>query len=139
MKTLFTLWAVACLFTGAVAAADQAKGAPASGNLKYRIEYGKIPGDVTLVSRIKPNYPKELRAAGVQGEVIVSFVVEGNGSVSTAYGDCPQHPELAKLAEDAVRRWKFVGTYSRPGVFTSISTWVRIKFRLVESAAGPAR
>lgn len=123
------------LFSSVVAAADGAKGA--SGNLKYRIEYGKIPGDVTLTSRIKPDYPKELRAAGVQGEVVVSFTVEGDGAVHAVHGDCPQHPELARLAEEAVKRWKFVGTYSRPGVHTTISTWVRINFRLLEGAKKP--
>jgi len=133
MKQLFTLLAVAFLFAGPVVAADKTKGSP--GKLKYKIEYGKIRGDVTLTSRIKPDYPIELRAAGVQGDVTVRFTVEGDGSVSSAHGSCPEHPELAALAERAVYRWKFVGTYSRPGVYTSISTSVRIKFRLLENAA----
>ena len=139
MKQLLVLLAAAFLFAGPAMAADKTKGPTSSGKLKYRIEYGKIPGDVTLVSRIKPSYPKELRAAGVQGDVIVSFAVEGDGAVSIAHGDCPQHPELGRLAEHAVRRWKFIGTYSRPGVFTQISTSVRIKFRLLDGAANAAR
>lgn len=107
----------------------------AGADLKYRIDYGKIPGDVTLTSRIKPDYPKKLRAAGVQGVVVVSFIVTGDGAVSAAHGDCPQYPELGQLAEEAVKRWKFVGTYSRPGVFTQVSTSVRITFRLLGEPA----
>ncbi len=138
MKQLFILLAAAFLFAGPGAAADKTEKS-SSGKLKYRIEYGKIWDKVTLTSRVKPEYPKELRAAGVQGDVIVSFVVEGDGSVSVAHGDCPQYPVLARLAEGAVRRWKFVGTYSRPGVFTRISTSVLIKFRLLGSAVSTAK
>jgi TonB family protein len=126
MKQISVWLAVVFLAVGPLAAANK---------LKYKIEYGKLDtAKLSLTSRIKPDYPKTLRAAGVQGDVIVSFSVEGDGSVSSAYGVCPQHPELARLAEEAVIRWKFVGTYSRPGVFTQISASVRIRFILSASA-----
>lgn len=101
--------------------------------LKYRIEYGKIPGDVTLVSRIKPDYPKKLRQAGIEGDVTVRFTVSGDGLVSGVSANYLAHPELARLAVEAVRRWRFVGTYSAPNNIAWVNTGVVIKFRLVKS------
>jgi TonB family protein len=131
MKKLLALLAAVFLFAGSAAAADKAKG-----SLKYKIEYGKIPGDVTLVSRIKPDYPKKMRQAGVEGEVVVSFTVSGDGTVSGVSSNYLAHPELARLAINAVSRWRFVGTYSAPNNFSWVTTSVLIKFRLLDSKAG---
>lgn len=133
MKQLFTLLAVVFLFAGFVAAADKTRGS--SDKLKYKIEYGKIWDKVTLTSRVKPDYPKELRRAGIQGDVVVSFTVGGDGTVSGVSSNYLAHPELARLAEEAVSRWRFVGTYSRPGVFALVRTSVRINFRLLDEVA----
>ncbi|MFT3990928.1 MAG: TonB family protein [Luteolibacter sp.] len=58
--------------------------------------------------RPQPHYPQSCRAKGQSGTVVVAFVVEADGKVSTAYAKkpCPW-PELNDAAVKGVRRWRF--------------------------------
>lgn len=58
----------------------------------------------------KPNYPFEMRRAGVTGEVIVGFIVNVNGDVQDAYAQKSTQREFEAAAIAAVMKWKF-----RPG------------------------
>ncbi len=59
-----------------------------------------------LLSRF-PDYPLDLRNAGIDGQVVVRFTVELDGSVSDPAVQGSPPPELAVLALDAISRWKF--------------------------------
>jgi len=58
----------------------------------------------------KPNYPFEMRRAGVQGEVLVGFIVDSTGAVREAYPMRSTHREFEMAAVQAVSKWSF-----RPG------------------------
>lgn len=60
--------------------------------------------------QFKPNYPFEMRRAGIQGEVVVGFVVTVNGDVIDAYAVRSTQREFEQAAIQAVLKWKF-----RPG------------------------
>ncbi|MDP2136377.1 MAG: energy transducer TonB [Candidatus Didemnitutus sp.] len=75
---------------------------------KYSIEYGPLPHVLTLTSRVKPAYPKELRQRGVEGTVYVKFQVNGSGNVVEARGTSGESEELISLATNAVKRWRFL-------------------------------
>lgn len=57
-----------------------------------------------------PNYPFEMRRAGVSGEVTVAFIVSSNGDVVEAYAIKSTQREFEAPAVQAVMKWKF-----RPG------------------------
>lgn len=60
------------------------------------------------IKRVPPEYPDQLRLAGVQGVVIVNFVVDASGDViNPTVGSSPD-PALSELALAAVRQWQFM-------------------------------
>lgn len=61
-------------------------------------------------SQMPPNYPYEMRRAGITGEVNVGFIVDLNGVVRDAYVINSTHREFEAPAVQAVSKWRF-----RPG------------------------
>ena len=57
-----------------------------------------------------PQYPFEMRRAGITGEVVVDFIVTDAGDVSNAYAARSTQREFEAPAVTAVSKWKF-----RPG------------------------
>ncbi|MBI3884686.1 MAG: energy transducer TonB [Opitutae bacterium] len=58
----------------------------------------------------QPNYPFEMRRAGVSGEVTVAFIVGSSGAVVEAYAVKSTQREFEAPAVQAVLKWQF-----RPG------------------------
>jgi RNA polymerase sigma factor (sigma-70 family) len=58
-------------------------------------------------SRVRPEYPKELREAGVTGEVLVEFVVDKTGTVQDAFPVSSTDQGFEAAAVAAVSQWKF--------------------------------
>jgi len=58
----------------------------------------------------RPQYPFEMRRAGIAGEVVVDFIVDTNGDVQNAYALRSTQREFEAAAVQAVTKWKF-----RPG------------------------
>lgn len=54
-----------------------------------------------------PDYPSDLQKTGIEGQVVVRFNVEPDGSVSDPVVQGSPPPRLATLALDAIRQWKF--------------------------------
>ena len=65
--------------------------------------------DQTPVARwqARPQYPFEMRRAGIGGEVVVDFVVDVNGDVQKAYAVRSSQREFEAAAVEAVSKWKF--------------------------------
>jgi protein TonB len=57
--------------------------------------------------RMKPQYPFEMRRAGIAGEVTVDFIVDTNGDVQNAYAIRSSQREFESAAVAAVSKWKF--------------------------------
>jgi TonB family protein len=55
----------------------------------------------------RPQYPFEMRRAGISGEVVVDFVVDANGEVQNAYAVRSSRKEFEAAAVQAVSKWKF--------------------------------
>lgn len=68
--------------------------------------------DQTPVPRFqaRPQYPFEMRRAGIAGEVVVDFIVDTKGDVHNAYAIRSSQREFEAAAVLAVSKWKF-----RPG------------------------
>jgi periplasmic protein TonB len=57
--------------------------------------------------QVRPQYPFEMRRAGIAGEVTVDFIVDQNGDVQNAYALKSSQHEFEAEAVKAVARWKF--------------------------------
>jgi periplasmic protein TonB len=58
----------------------------------------------------KPQYPFEMRRAGISGDVLVDFIVDTSGDVRNAFAAHSSQREFEAAAIQAVSKWKF-----RPG------------------------
>jgi protein TonB len=65
--------------------------------------------DQTPVAKFqaRPQYPFEMRRAGIAGEVVVDFIVDTNGDVQNAYALRSSQREFEAAAVQAVSKWKF--------------------------------
>jgi TonB family protein len=61
----------------------------------------------TPVDRVPPEYPSELRTAGVTGMVSLEFIIDHEGDVVAAEVVRSTHPGFEQVALDAVMKWKF--------------------------------
>jgi periplasmic protein TonB len=57
--------------------------------------------------QVRPQYPFEMRRAGIAGEVVVDFIVDTNGDVQNAYAVRSSQREFEAAAVQAVSKWKF--------------------------------
>ncbi len=55
----------------------------------------------------RPQYPFEMRRAGIAGEVVVDFIVDTAGDVQNAYALRSSQREFEAAAVQAVSKWKF--------------------------------
>lgn len=70
----------------------------------------KLDQQPQVRARVPPQYPFEMRRAGITGEVLVEFIVDANGDVRNAYAVRSSQREFETAAVQAVSKWKF-----RPG------------------------
>ncbi|MEN9636613.1 MAG: hypothetical protein RL077_5017 [Verrucomicrobiota bacterium] len=65
--------------------------------------------DQTPVAKFqaRPQYPFEMRRAGIAGEVVVDFIVDTNGDVQNAFSLRSSQREFESAAVQAVSKWKF--------------------------------
>src|ERR1019366_1947081 len=67
----------------------------------------------------RPQYPFEMRRAGISGEVLVDFIVDTNGDVRNAFAVHSSQREFEAAAVQAVSKWKFrAGRKNGHAVFT---------------------
>lgn len=98
----------------------------------------RIGGDMQgpkKIKDVKPVYPEEARAAGIQGTVIVEAKVGTDGSVLDAKVLRSVESSLDLAALDAVRQWKFMPTLLNGAPVEVIMT-ASVRFALGESKAG---
>jgi TonB family protein len=89
----------------------------------------RVGGSIGMPAKIKdvrPVYPPDARAAGVQGVVILEAVIDETGSVSSARV-LRSIPLLDQAALDALRQWQFTPTLLN-GVPVSVTMTVTINF-----------
>jgi protein TonB len=55
----------------------------------------------------RPQYPFEMRRAGISGDVLVDFIVDTNGDVRNAFSAHSSQREFEAAAVQAVSKWKF--------------------------------
>ena len=81
-----------------------------------------------------PRYPREARAKGIQGDVILQATIDTKGNL-TNIRVVSGEPILVKASLEAVRKWKY-----RPYVFNGepvpVETTIKVQFHMYRSALG---
>ena len=84
-----------------------------------------------------PLYPADMSAAGVEGKVVVSFVIDATGNVQEATAVKSNRPEFEAAAVAAVSKWQFdPGRKGDHAVNTRVSQ--QIVFSISNTAPAPA-
>jgi TonB family protein len=60
-----------------------------------------------VLLQVRPVYPADMHAQGVNAEVTVDFIVDPAGAVRNAYALKSSRPEFARSAVEAVSQWRF--------------------------------
>ena len=93
----------------------------------------KIGADVTapkLIEKIEPSYTQEARDAKIEGGVVLSIVIEADGSVSNIVVKRGLDPGLDANAIEALTKWRFKPA-EREGKPVRVSAAVEVNFRLI--------
>jgi TonB family protein len=110
-----------------------------SGSLRIRLMPADVPGSprirvggnvqqAKLVSQVRPVYPPEAKAQGIQGKVTLQAILDKDGTVANLVvvsGD----PMLVPAAMEAVRQWKYQTTLLN-GEPVEVVTQIDINFTL---------
>ena len=70
-------------------------------------DISKLDQQPTPTFQARPQYPFEMRRAGIAGEVLVDFIVDTSGTVQNAYAVRSSQREFESAAVQAVSKWKF--------------------------------
>jgi protein TonB len=93
---------------------------------RVRISQGVTKG--LLVQKIEPQYPPLARAARVQGEVVLSAIIDSNGQI-TNLQLVSGHPMLVPAAISAVKQWRYK-PYLLNGQPVEVETTITVIFSL---------
>ena len=93
---------------------------------RVRISQGVTKG--LLIHKQEPTYPPLARAARVQGEVVLSAVIDTNGQI-TNLQLVSGHPMLVPSAIDAVKQWRYK-PYLLNGQPVEVETTITVIFTL---------
>jgi protein TonB len=83
-----------------------------------------------LLSRIIPTYPEHARTLGVEGQVVLRFIVDESGRVERDIKVIASIPMLDQAAIDAVRQWRFAPALDRSGNPVPAAVSVPLQFTL---------
>jgi len=90
-----------------IARAEEARAAAAAASAAQIVELARLDQMPRPKFQARPQYPAELRTAGVAGQVLVDFVVDANGDVQKAMAVRSTQREFEDAAVAAVTKWKF--------------------------------
>jgi TonB family protein len=83
-----------------------------------------------LVSRALPAYPERARRLGIEGQVVLRFVVDQFGRVERDIQVIDSFPMFDQAAIDAVRQWRFSPARDRNGNAVRVVISVPLQFNL---------
>jgi len=78
-----------------------------------------------VLTKFPPQYPASLRRVGLEGKVLLIFIVDEKGQVTNPRAVKADHPEFERSAIDTVSRWRF-----EPGKKDGRSVKTRVRIPL---------
>lgn len=95
---------------GAIAIPVVKPGTKLGQGMKDLFDVANLDQPPVLRVPVQPNYPFEMRRAGISGEVLVEYIVDSNGRVAAVQTIRSSQREFEQPAMQAVSKWQF-----RPG------------------------
>lgn len=92
------------------------------------VSEGMTPPEA-IVALVKPEYPAEAKAAGLEGTVVVKYVVDEHGNVSEARA-LKGPPELFAVCVAAVKAMRFKPALDADGKAVAVVRYLKFPFRL---------
>jgi TonB family protein len=115
-----------------VMAAGTPRPQPQSSGPPVAVRVGGNIQAAKLISTVKPVYPADLQAQGIEGTVLVDAVVSKEGvPLSLAVRNTAVNREFADAALDAIRQWRYSSTLLN-GQPVEVMTTVTIEFKLTQ-------
>jgi len=103
---------------------------PVTSGPPQRIRVGGNVQATRLISNVRPVYPPDAEAEGVEGTVLLRAVISKEGALlSTTVLNSGIDPRLSKAAADAVSQWKYQPTLLN-GQPVEVTTTISVNFRL---------
>jgi TonB family protein len=103
--------------------------APQTAAAPRRIPVGGNVQSMRLVRQVRPEYPPELRAAGVEGTVVLQAVISKEGAPLELRVLSTTDARLNQAALDAVTKWRYTPTLLN-GMPVETLTTISIEFQL---------
>jgi TonB family protein len=101
-----------------------------SGRTPQRIRMGGSVQAAKLLKSVRPEYPPHLKAAGIEGTVLLECVIGRDGKVVNLRAlNSLVHSDLVEAAMNAIRQWEYAPTHLN-GEPVEIITDVTVNFRL---------
>lgn len=101
--------------------------APTRSNEAVRLTEEDTPP--RAVVQTSPSYPSEAKAAGIEGTVVVDYVVTEKGEVKDVKA-VKGPPELFDVCVAAVKSWRFMPALNKDGVAIAAHRRARFPFRI---------
>lgn len=111
---------------GSIAPSDPGSAEHAAIPRRVRVSSGVSSG--LVVTKVPPKYPPDAREQRVQGTVVMSVNIDGEGNVANIQL-ISGHPLLAPAAIEAVKQWKY-RPYLLNGSPVEVETQVQVNFIL---------
>jgi protein TonB len=83
-----------------------------------------------VIHRVAPQYPKDAKEEGVQGDVVVEAVIAEDGSVRETHAVQGDDSRLVEAARTAVGQWRFEPVRDEDGKPIVVKFKVTIRFKL---------
>jgi protein TonB len=110
------------------AAAVQAR--PAANGTPQRIQVGGNVQATRIVKMVRPKYPEEMKAQGVEGDVLMEAVISKEGKLLNVKSlNTIVNQELVTAAIEAVKQWEYQPTLLN-GQPVEVVTQIHIGFHL---------
>lgn len=93
--------------TGAITIPVMRPGANFGRNIKDLFDINNLDQKPEARVRIQPTYPYDMSRAGINGEVVVEFIISSAGDVIDTRVVRSSHREFEVPAVQAVQKWKF--------------------------------
>jgi TonB family protein len=97
-----------------------------------RLRIGGNVQSAKVVRQVRPPYPEQAKAAGIEGTVLMEAVIGRDGTLQNLQVlNSLVHPDLMQAATEAVRQWQWEPTYLN-GEPVEVITMITINFTLAK-------
>jgi protein TonB len=83
-----------------------------------------------VIHKVAPQYPKDAKEEGVQGDVVVEAVIAEDGAVRETQAVTGEDSRLVEAARTAVGQWRFEPVRDQSGEPVAVRFKVTIRFKL---------